>query len=150
MSLKVENTIVIKASIAKVWDALVNPEKTKQYMFGCKVVSSWKVGDPLVWEMIHEGKEFIPVSGYVLAIDPMHLLSYSVIDPNADMEIIPENHLRVTYQLSDQNNQTTLTVTQDGFENAADGQRRYEDVYNNGDGWNPILVMIKKLVEEDL
>ncbi|MCB0492583.1 MAG: SRPBCC domain-containing protein [Cyclobacteriaceae bacterium] len=148
MSLKVENTITIDAPIGRVWDALVNPEKTMQYMFGCKALSDWKVGDAVIWKMMHEGKEIIPVSGYVLAIDPMHLLSYSVIDPNSGMEIVPENHLRVTYQLAEQNNQTTLIVTQDGFEDAADGQKRYQDVYNNGDGWNPILVMIKKLVEE--
>ncbi|MEQ9414797.1 MAG: SRPBCC domain-containing protein [Cyclobacteriaceae bacterium] len=147
MSLKVENTITIDAPIGSVWDALVNPEKTKQYMFGCEAVSGWQVGDAVLWKMMHEGKELIPVSGYVLAVDPMRQLSYSVIDPNSGMEIIPKNHLRVTYQLSEQNDQTTLTVTQDGFENAADGQKRYQDVYNNGDGWNPILVMIKKLVE---
>jgi uncharacterized protein YndB with AHSA1/START domain len=149
MSLKVENTITIDAPIDRVWDALVNPEKTMQYMFGCKALSDWKVGDAVIWKMMHEGKEIIPVSGYVLAIDPMHLLSYSVIDPNSGMEIVPENHLRVTYQLAEQNNQTTLIVTQDGFEDAVDGQKRYQDVYNNGDGWNPILVLIKKLVEED-
>jgi len=38
-------------------------------------------------------------------------------------------------------------VSQDGFEKAADGEKRYQDVYNNGQGWNPILVEIKKLAE---
>lgn len=146
--LVVENSISINASAKEVWNALVNPAMTKQYMFGCEVVSDWKVGDALIWKMMHDGNEMIPVSGYILAIDPAKLLSYSVIDPNAGMEDIPENYLRVTYQLSEQNNQTTLTVTQDGFENAAEGQKRYQDVYNNGEGWNPILVMIKKIVEQ--
>jgi len=42
---------------------------------------------------------------------------------------------------------TILTVTQFGFETAADGEKRYKDVHNNGDGWNPILMQIKELAE---
>jgi hypothetical protein len=54
----------------------------------------------------------------------------------------------VTYQLAEVDGKTVFTVTQDGFEQAADGQKRYKETYNNGEGWNPILVQIKKLVEE--
>ena len=34
--------VQINAPAAEVWDALVNPEKIKQYMFGTDVVTSWK------------------------------------------------------------------------------------------------------------
>ena len=145
--LQVKNTIDIKATAAQVWDALVNPAKTKVYMFGCETVSDWKVGSPLLWEMIYEGKKLIPVKGIILAIQPNKLLKYTVIDPNAAYADIPENHLNVTYELTEQNGQTTLTVLQDGFEGAAEGEKRYKDVANNGEGWSPILVQIKKLVE---
>ncbi len=143
----VKNTIIINAPAANVWDALVNPEQTKKYMFGCETVSDWRVGSPLLWKMIYEGKEMIPVKGIILVIQPAKLLKYTVIDPNAAMEDIPENYLNVTYSLTEQSGITTLRVTQDGFETAADGNKRYQDVYNNGEGWNPILVQIKKLVE---
>lgn len=143
----VQNTIRINAPASEVWDALVNPEKTKVYMFGCETVSDWKPGSPLIWRMDYEGKEFIPVKGFILAIQPTQLLQYSVIDPGAPYPDTPENHLKVTYELSEQDGQTTLTVSQDGFEGAADGEKRYTDVYNKGDGWNPILIEIKKLVE---
>lgn len=63
------------------------------------------------------------------------------------MPDIPENYLDVEYALTEANGQTTLTVTQSGFEGAADGEKRYKDTYNNGEGWNPILVQIKALVE---
>lgn len=145
--LTVKNSIEINASAAKVWDALVNPAKTKIYMFGCETVSDWKVGSPLLWKMIHEGKEFIPVKGIILENKPHTLFKYTVIDPHASYADIPENHLNVTYQLSEQNGKTTLTVLQDGFETAAEGEKRYKDVSNNGEGWNPILVQIKSLVE---
>ena len=87
------------------------------------------------------------VKGNIVDIQPEKKLVYTVIDPNSTMPDIPENYLNVTYQLAEQNGQTTLTVLQDGFENAADGEKRYQDCYNNGEGWNPILIQIKALVE---
>lgn len=147
--LQVINTILINAPVSKVWDALVNPEITKIYMFGCETVSDWKVGSTLLWKAQHEGQEIIFVKGFILEIKPNQLLKYSVIDPFASYPDTPENHLNVTYQLNFKNGITTLTVTQDGFENAADGEKRFKDVSNNGDGWNPILVEIKKLVEAE-
>ena len=143
----VKNTIIINAPAANVWDALVNPEQTKKYMFGCETVSDWRVGSPLLWRMTYEGKELIPVKGIILAIQSAEFLKYTVIDPNAGMEDIPENYLNVTYSLTEQSGITTLRVAQDGFETAQDGDKRYQDVYNNGEGWNPILVQIKKVVE---
>lgn len=143
----VRNTITIKASASKVWDALVNPEQTKKYMFGCETVSDWKVGSPLLWRGAYEGKEMVFVSGFILEILPEKLLRYSVIDPNAAYPHTPENHLNVTYELSEANGETTLSVSQDGFEGAADGEKRYTDVYNNGEGWNPIMIEIKKVAE---
>ena len=145
--LVVQNSILINADARKVWDALVNPEQTKQYMFGCETVSDWKIGSPLRWQAIYEGKEMVFVKGIILDLQPNRLLKYTVIDPNATMADIPENYLNVTYRLEEQNGQTNLTVFQDGFEDAADGEKRYTDVQNNGEGWNPILVEIKKLVE---
>ncbi len=147
--LQVINSIQINASTEKVWDALVNPEKTKIYMFGCETVSDWKVGSPLLWRGNHEGKEMVFVKGFILEIKLGQLLKYSVIDPFASYPDIPENHLNVTYQLTSQKGITTLTVTQHGFENVADGEKRFKDVSNNGDGWNPILIEIKKLVEAE-
>ena len=140
----ITNTISINASSAKVWDALVNPEKTKQYMFGCEAISDWKPGSPLLWKGSYEGKEMIFVKGNVVDIQPNKILKFTVIDPNASYPDIPENYLNVTYELKEQNGVTTLKVTSDGFENAAEGQKRYDESYNN---WDPILVQIKKLVE---
>ena len=143
----VKSTITINAPAKKVWDALTNPGQTKEYMFGCETVSDWKVGDSLLWVANYEGKEMVFVKGFIVAIQPNELLIYTVIDPYSDMPDIPQNYLNVTYQLSELGEQTTLNVLQDGFENAADGEKRYNDCYNNGEGWNPILVQIKELVE---
>ena len=143
----VESSIIINATASKVWDALVNPGQTKKYMFGCETVSDWKAGSPLLWNAMYEGKETTFVKGIIKAIEPNKLLTYTVIDPNASMADIPENYLNVTYKLCAENGLTKLNITQDGFEGAAEGEKRYQEVYNNGEGWNPILVQIKALVE---
>jgi len=37
-------SITINAPAAKVWDALINPELIKQYLFGTEAISDWEVG----------------------------------------------------------------------------------------------------------
>ena len=146
----VENTITINAAAAKVWDLLVNPLQTKKYMFGCETVSDWQVGSPLLWKGVYEGNEMVFVKGDIVFIEPGKLLAYTVIDPNSTtIPDVPENYLTVTYALVEDNGQTTLTVSQGDFATVADGERRYAETYNNGDGWNPILVQIKKLAETE-
>ena len=143
----IKNTITINAPAAKVWDALVNPQQTKIYMFGCETISDWKVGSPLLWQMLHEGKDFVAVKGNIVAIEPNKYLAYTVIDPNSSIADVPQNYLTVTYELITQNNETILNVTQGDYNIVAEGERRYNEAYNNGEGWNPILILIKNLVE---
>jgi uncharacterized protein YndB with AHSA1/START domain len=145
--LLIKNTIVINAPALKVWDALTNPEQTKKYMFGCETVSDWKTGSPLVWRGSYEGKDMVFVKGNIVTIKPGELLAYTTFDPNSTMQDVPENYLTVTYSISEQNGQTTFTVTQGDYSKVAEGERRYKEAYNNGEGWNPILAEIKKLVE---
>ena len=144
----ITNSISIKAPAAKVWDALTNPEETKKYMFGCETVSDWRIGSPLLWRGSYEGKEMVFVKGTILGIRPNEYLVYTVIDPNnPNIPDIPENYLTVTYTLTKENDGTTLTVTQGDYATIADGDKRYKESYNDGLGWDPILVQIMALVE---
>jgi uncharacterized protein YndB with AHSA1/START domain len=143
------NKIAINAPAEKVWDVLVNPQQTKKYMFGCETISDWKPGSELLWQLIHEGKPFVAVKGNVVEIQPGKYLDYTVFDPhNPNMKDVPENYLHVTYELEHLNNETLLTVTQGDYNTVADGEKRYAEAYNNGEGWNPILVQIKAIAEE--
>ncbi|HTL83530.1 MAG TPA: SRPBCC domain-containing protein [Bacteroidia bacterium] len=146
--LLVENSISINAPAAKVWQALTDPQETKKYMFGCETVSDWKPGSPLLWRGNHEGKEMVFVKGIIVKIEPGKHLSYTTFDPFSTLEDIPQNHLTVTYDLSKENGQTILRVTQGDFSTVGDGEKRYKETYNNGEGWNPILVKIKEQVEQ--
>lgn len=145
--LTVQNSVTINTSPSVVWDALVNPEQTKKYMFGCETVSDWNIGSPLLWRGTHEGQDMVFVKGHIVAIEPGKFLAYTTIDPNSTIGDSPENYLTVTYHLSVENEQTVLTVTQGDYTTVADGQRRYEETIEGG-GWQPILIAIKTLIEE--
>ncbi|WP_409416344.1 SRPBCC domain-containing protein [Flavobacterium sp. PS2] len=147
--LTVNNSIEINAPADKVWDALTNPEKTKVYMFGCEALSDWEVGSELLWQANYEGQDLVFVKGHIVSIEPNKKLIYSTFDPNSTIPDIPENYLNVTYELADNNGKTILNVSQGDYSTVADGQRRYCEALNNGEGWNPILVEIKKLIEEN-
>lgn len=146
----VKSVITINAPASQVWDALVNPEKTKVYMFGCETVSDWEVGSQLLWKGSYEGQEMVFVKGNIIKIEPEKLLIYTTIDPNSTIDDVSENYLKVNYSLEESDGQTVLTVEQGDYSTVAEGERRYQEAYNNGEGWNPILVDIKKLVEESV
>ena len=144
----IKNTIEINASIEKVWDVLTNPEKTKVYMFGCKTVTNWNVGSELLWKGNYEGKEMVFVKGFIVEIIPPKKLIYSTFDPNSTIKDKPENYLDVTYELNENNGKTTLIVSQGDYSKVENGEKRYQDSWNNGEGWNPILIQIKELAEK--
>lgn len=145
--LTVTSTIAIDAPAVLVWDVLTDPEQTQKYMFGCEALSDWKPGSPLLWQGMWENREMVFVKGTIVAIDPTTLLAYTTFDPNSTLPDIPENYVTVTYRLIETNNQTRLTVTQGDFSFVADGERRYQEAHNNGEGWNPILVQVKAIAE---
>jgi uncharacterized protein YndB with AHSA1/START domain len=142
----VSNSISINAPAATVWDALVNPEQTKRYMFGCSALSDWKIGSPLLWQAIYEGKEMVFVKGTIVDIQPGKFLAYTTIDPNSGIEDIPENYLTVTYELAAADGKTLLTATQGDYAKVGEGEKRYRETIDGG-GWEPILVEIKKMLE---
>ena len=145
----VTSTITIRASAARVWDALTNPAQTKEYMFGCEALSDWKVGSPLIWKGNFDGVELVAVKGSILEIQPGKFLAYTVIDPNnPSIPDLPENYLTVTYELSEEGGETHLTATQGDYNIVADGENRYKHSVDGG-GWAPVLAGIKKLVEAE-
>lgn len=136
--------IIINAPIEQVWDMLINPEKTKLYMFGCELISSWEIGSELLWKGASDG--IVYVKGNLVSLVPNKEFSFTVIDPQASYEDIPENYLTATYNLEETTEGIKLTATQGDYKVVAEGQKRYEDTIKGG-GWMPVLEGIKKLVE---
>lgn len=137
-----KTSIEIKAPQAKVWDALINPEITKQYMFGCVPVTDWKVGSPLFWRGLADGVDY--VIGEVVRFEPETLLATTTFNPHMGHEDIQENYLTGEYHLSHAKGVTTLIIVQGDFAKVKDGQKRYEEAEES---WHFALKHLKKLAE---
>ncbi|MBV6646085.1 MAG: SRPBCC domain-containing protein [Cyclobacteriaceae bacterium] len=138
------NEVEIDASTKEVWKALVDPEKTKRYMFNCEVICSWQIGDPILWKGATDG--IVYVKGNLRELVEDVCFEFSIFDPNAEYPEVPENYLYARYDLISSGAKTRLKVTQGDYNTVADGEKRYQDTMAQG-GWQPVLDQIKKIVE---
>ena len=69
-------TTEIEALPDAVWQALVDPDAIKQYMFGTTVTSEWRQGAPIQWKGEWKGKAYED-KGVILTFDPGRRLRYS-------------------------------------------------------------------------
>ena len=137
-----ETKITIAADITKVWDALINPEMTKHYMFGCVPETDWQPGSKISWKGAADGVEY--VVGKVVKFEPRSVLSLTAFNPNSEFPDDLENHLTAEYLLTSDGPSTNLHITQFDFSTVADGQKRYEEAAGS---WEMSLAGLKKLVE---
>ena len=133
-------SININASSERVWDALVNPEAIKQYMFGTNVVSDWREGSSIIWKGEWQGKTYED-KGTILQLKPGRKIQYSHFSPLSGFPDKPENYHIVTVEISVKENQTHVLLTQDN--NATDEERT-----DSEKNWEMMLVGLKKFVEQ--
>ena len=133
-------SVTIHAPVDKVWDALVNPQVIKRYMFGATVESDWKQGSPIAWKGEWKGKPYED-KGRILEIRPEKRLQYSHFSPLSGAPDRPENYHRVTIDLSKKDGEVRLELAQDGNKTA---EARDESQKN----WTMMLDGIKKAVEQ--
>jgi uncharacterized protein YndB with AHSA1/START domain len=132
-------TIEINASIKKVWDALVNPEIIKQYLFGTETVTDWKVGSPIIFQGVYEGVAYKD-KGTILELIPEKKLKYDYWSSFSKLEDIPENYQQISFELLNKNGKSILSLTQENFPD----QTAKEHSEAN---WRMVLDQIKKIVE---
>lgn len=133
-------SLTVDAPVAKVWNAFVNPEMIKQYMFGTDVISNWIAGSSIIWKGEWQGKQYID-KGTILKIEEERMIQYSHYSPLSGIPDVPENYHTVTVELSNKRNQTTISLSQD---NNANEQDRDHSEKN----WKMMLESLKKLLEK--
>jgi len=133
-------SISIKADADKVWDALTNPDKIKQYFFGTNAISDWKKGSSLKFTGEWEGKKYED-KGTILDSEPGKLFRYTYWSSMGKLEDKPENYATVTYELAPAGDETILNIIQDNVE--TDESREHSE-----SNWQWILTELKKFVEE--
>lgn len=136
-----KQSVTIDAPCSAVWDALINPKTIKKYFFGTDAVSDWKEGGSIVFKGEWEGKKYED-KGVILKVREEKLLQYTHFSPLSGKPDKPENYHTVTIELSHENGQTNLTLTQD---NNPDEESRKHSEQN----WKMVLTGLKKLLEEE-
>ena len=131
--------VSIDVPVADVWDALVNPQVVKQYMFGTTVISDWKAGGTIRWKGTWNGREYED-KWTILTINPNRVLSYSHFSTLSGDPDAPENYHTVTIDLSSRGGQTTVLLSQDN--NQTEEARRHSD-----ENWKKMLAGLKKVLE---
>lgn len=127
----------IRTTAEKLWDALRDPEFTRQYWVGTWQDCDWQVGSG--WKlMIPDGR--VGDSGEVLEIDPPRKLVLSWRN-----EFIPElraeGYSRMTYLLEPQADCIKLTVTHEI------DQEKSKLIGGVSNGWPSLLSSLKTLLE---
>jgi uncharacterized protein YndB with AHSA1/START domain len=130
----------INAPIQEVWDALINPKKIKQYLFGTETHCDWKVGSPIKFTGEWEGKTYED-KGTILAIVKEKLLCYNYWSSFSGVVDEQENYLIVTFHLEISGSRTQLTLSQ---ENIQSEQAKIHSV----ESWKMVLGGLRKLVEK--
>jgi uncharacterized protein YndB with AHSA1/START domain len=134
-----KTTIIINTPAVIVWDALINPELIKQYLFGTQVATDWKAGSPITYKGIWDGNAYED-KGKVLQIEPGKLLVSTFWSSLSGLPDVPENYKTVRYDLCSESSGTRLTITQDN--NASQ-----EEASHSGKNWMMVLDSMKKLLE---
>jgi len=138
-SLVLNKPILINASVSKVWEALVNPEHIKKYLFGTETISDWKAGSPIAFVGSWEGKEYRD-GGTILRIEKEKLLEYTYWSSMSGTADVPENYSTLTFELFPEGNSTRIEFSQRGFESQ-------ESLEHSEGNWAMVMGGLKTLAE---
>lgn len=133
-------TTVINAPASQVWNALTDPALIKQYLFDTHVTTDWRVGSPITYEGVWQGKPYQD-KGQILNVEPERLLVSTFWSALSGLPDVPENYNTVRYELSPESSGTRITIIQDN--NATEEAAKHSE-----QNWNIVLDGMKKLLEE--
>lgn len=140
-TLKVIKSIEINATPENVWDALVNPNKIKDYLFGTQTTSDWKVGSTILFEGEFNGQKYQD-KGNVLEIVENEYIKYNYWSGFSGLADLPENYCTVIYKIEKKENGSILfTWEQIGFSSE-------ENKCHTENGLGNMLQQIKEIVEK--
>jgi uncharacterized protein YndB with AHSA1/START domain len=127
----------IRTTADKLWEALINPEFTRKYWFGCWQDSAWTVGSS--WKLtLPDGR--VADAGEVLEIDPPKRLVLKWRN-EFRAELKEEGFSRATFELEQTDNVVKLTVIHE-IE-----RKESQFIKAVSNGWPLILSSLKSLLE---
>jgi uncharacterized protein YndB with AHSA1/START domain len=132
-------SLTIQAPADKVWNALVDPQAIRQYMFGANAVSDWREWSPIIWKGEWQGKPYED-KGVILQLRPGWMLQYSHFSPLSGLPETAENYHTVTIELAEEGDRVRVSLSQD--HNATE-----EEVEQSRQNWEMMLTSLKKFLE---
>jgi uncharacterized protein YndB with AHSA1/START domain len=127
----------IRTTAEKVWQALVEPEFTRQYFFGMTMETDWKVGS--AWKTVGSDGE-TKDSGEIVEINPPKRLVLTWRNEfRAEMKA--EGDSRMSYELEQEGEMVKLTVLHEI------DQPESKLIRAVSNGWPMILSSLKSLLE---
>jgi uncharacterized protein YndB with AHSA1/START domain len=144
MEKEIRLTVHVNAAPEAVWDALTNPAKIAQYMYGAIARTDWQPGSSVHYYFSQKGQEMLVVKGEVTRAEAPRYLEHTLFPTTWQLPDLPENYLTAVYQLTPAADGTHLTVIQHDFSRVAEGEKRYNDAAN---GWTEILPKIVAVAE---
>ena len=131
--------VYIRTTPERLWDAIINSEKTTQYFFECTVGSQWELGAPIVYAM---GDGYVPFEATIEAIEPRKRLVHSFkSNPEDNSTYSPDPPSRVTYEIEQLGPTCLLRLTHEHFAGETSTTK------GTHHGWQIILSGLKTLLE---
>lgn len=124
-------TTYIKSTPEKVWQAITNPEFTRQYA-GHQYVSDWKKDSK--WEMKRNSDQSVNVIGKVIESTPPHRLLLSWTEA-----AVPSDESHVLFEIDMSDEMVRLVVTHSKLSDYMAGRISH--------GWPIVLSGLKTLLE---
>ncbi|MGY2876746.1 uncharacterized protein YndB with AHSA1/START domain [Marmoricola sp. URHA0025 HA25] len=131
-------TVEISASPGQVWHAMTDPDLISEYFFGTRVETTWEPGSPITWTGEYDGRSYQD-KGEVLEVEPEERLVVTHFSPMSGQDDVPENYHRLTYDVANTGDSTTVTLAQDNTPP--------ESVEEFTANWQTMLNNLKELVE---
>nr|WP_294859718.1 SRPBCC family protein [uncultured Fluviicola sp.] len=142
-----KNTLIAEASVsidstpAQVWKALTTPGLIKEYLMGTHVVSDWKEGGKIEYSGEYEGKKYHD-KGIIKKMEPEKIFQSTYWSSMSGKEDKPENYNLVTYEISEADDKTVVTLTQDNIATEKEKEHSTEN-------WKMVLEKLKEVVESE-
>ena len=134
-----KKAIIINATTSEVWNAITNPDLIKEWLFGTKVISEWKVGNPILFTGNWQGTDYAD-KGTILKFDIEKVFQYNYWSGFSGLPDSSENYSVITFELTSKDNATMLNLMQSNFGT--------ETMYEHSDkNWDETLELIKKIIE---
>jgi predicted dithiol-disulfide oxidoreductase (DUF899 family)/uncharacterized protein YndB with AHSA1/START domain len=129
--------VYIRTTPERLWQAITDPEMTRQYFYDSAVDSSWQVGAPLN-RLRPDGSRM--VEGEILEFDPPRRLVHTFVFTDSELED-RDPPSRVTWEIVPVGQVCKLTLTHEHY---AGESETYKGTLT---GWNPVLNGLKTLLE---